>query len=74
MSFQDVVFLLSRAGLHHIYKKCGRGKKKKNRHCLESMYGGKQRHAPCKIPLLHQIPIFMSYKFHGDHKSVTQLR
>ena len=35
----------------------------------KTVVGDKQGHTPCKVPIF-----FASVQFHGDHKSVMQLR
>ena len=52
--------------------------------CHETVVGGKQGHAPCKILLLHQsftsihsfipsITFSMPVKFYGDHETDTKM-
>ena len=54
MRFQDVAFLLSRAGFYTFLNNCGGGERLVTTTCLKSMVGGKQGHVPCKILLLQQ--------------------
>ena len=74
MGLQDVAFLPSRASVSTKFlKKCGRGDSLRTTTCLRTVDGGKQGHALCRILLLQQSPFFLSVKFHGDHKTVTNL-
>ena len=36
-------------------KYCGRGESLRNTTCAETVVGGKQRHAPCNVRLLHEV-------------------
>ena len=36
--------------------------------CPKAVVGGRQWHAPCKVLLLQQGLLFVSFEFHGDHK------
>ena len=50
MSFQDIVF----QPLRYFSKHCGRSESPRTATCLETVVGGKQGHATCKILLLLQ--------------------
>ena len=75
MAFQDVAFLFSRATFYTTFPStCGRGESLGTTTCPKNVVGGKQVHyAPCKILSLRQ-SLFVSVKFHGDHKIVIKLR
>ena len=55
MGVQDVAFLLSRASFVTTFlKDCGRGESLATTTCLNTVVGGKQGHALCKVLLLQQ--------------------
>ena len=75
VGFQDVVFLPSQARFSTTFlKNCGRGEGLRTTICLETVVGGKQGRAPCKLLFLQQCFFFVSVKFHGDHWAVTKMR
>ena len=75
LALQDVVFLPSKASFSTTFLlNCGASKSLRATTCLKTVVGGKQGHAPCKIPYLQQSNnTFVSVDFHGDHKTVFQI-
>ena len=75
MGFPDVAFQPFRASLFTtLLKNCGRGESLETTTCPKTVVGGKQGHAPWKIPLLQQTLFFVPIKFHGDHTADTKMR
>ena len=73
---QVVIFLLEDCIIFSFstsfLRNCGRGESLwTTTHC-ESIVGGKQGYAVCKILLFHQMLISVSIKFHGDDKTGTK--
>ena len=75
MGFQDVEFLPPSQAtfLPHFLKIVIRVKASGPPPVLITVVGGKQGHASCGILSLQQ-SLFLSVKFHGDHRTVTKLR
>ena len=62
MCLQDVMFRPHRARFSTTFlESCSRGES------LDTVAGGKQRHAACKIPLFQQSLCLVPVEFHGDH-------
>ena len=70
MCFQDVVFLPFQTSFYTTFViNCGRGEGFRKATCLNTVAGGKQGHAPCKMLLLQQI-LFLC---HSNFIEITRL-
>ena len=67
--FQDVAFLPQANFSASFLKKYDRGESLGTTTCLRTVVGGKQGHAPCKIPFLQQRLVI-----HGYYEAVTKMR
>ena len=74
MVFLDAAFFSYHASFFTIFlENCGRGESLRTSTCHRSVSGGMQGYAPCKMHLLQQNLFFVSFEFHGDHKTVTNM-
>ena len=73
--FQDVALLISQTSFSSTFLTCcGRGERLRTTTCLQTVVGGKQGHALCKILSLQQILFLVSFEFHRDHKTVIKFK
>ena len=73
MGLQDVAFLSSHASFFTTFlENCGRSESFPTTTCPKAVVMGKQGHAPCDGLSLTKL-LFVSVKFHGDHKTVIKL-
>ena len=72
MGCRDVSF--NNYFLHHISYIMWENQDSNTTTCLQTVVGGKQGNAPCKILSLPKMPLFMSVEIHRDYKTVTKLK